>query len=82
MDLEDLPSEIFDALIGNQNRLPFDVPDLSQSEVHELYRLLESLFPMGLEGLSPELFQSIMEQIRDSLPPELLELSQLEIRIL
>ena len=77
VDLEDLPSEIFDALMQEiKNRLPFDVPDLSQSEVHELYRLLESLFPMGLEGLSPELFQSIMEQIRDSLPPELLELSQ------
>jgi multidrug efflux pump subunit AcrB len=79
-DLKNLPSEIFHAIMQEiKERSSFDLPDFSQMEIYEIYRLFEGLFPTDIENLSPELFQSIMEQIKDRLPSDLLELSQLEI---
>jgi hypothetical protein len=47
--------------------------------MYELYQLLNGLFPSGLENLPPELYESIMDQIKDRLPLDLQELSQMEM---
>ncbi|HHU48543.1 MAG: efflux RND transporter permease subunit [Caldicoprobacterales bacterium] len=79
-DLKDLTSEIYHAVMQEiKNRLPFDLPDLSQEEMYELYQLFEGLFPTGIEDLPSELYQSIMEQIKDRLPSGLPKFSQLEM---
>jgi len=77
---DELPSDIYSAILkAIDNQVSFNLPNLSQRDMYELYQLLNGLFPAGMENLPPEMYQSIMEQVRDRLPKDFQKLSQAEM---
>ena len=47
-DLNDLPPEVYQTILKEINdSLPFDLPNISQREMYELYQLLNGLFPQA-----------------------------------
>lgn len=69
------------ALLDAQ-KAAFEQERAGLSQLAELNQLFDQLFPLGIENLTPEMYQAIMSQVSHMLPEELKGLSQSEMAAL
>lgn len=69
------------ALLDAQ-KAAFEQERAGLSQLAELNQLFDQLFPLGIENLTPEMYQAILGQVSHMLPQELKGLSQSEMAAL